>query len=88
MELYKTDIHSLGHTAYDDGGYLSIICDHKTANIEALLLREILKMFNTGEDKYEIIHTNDFFWNSAYNIPDVEIVTNLPLEEYEKIRIY
>lgn len=81
MKLYKEDLHKIGNTAYyDESGRFCIICDSKTANIEEILLRNILELFGD----YEIKETND--WIEDGEFPDsIQFVTNLPWEEYMKI---
>lgn len=68
--LYPTDIYKVGHTIYSDSGNACFACHLITANIEELILREILKLF--GE--YEILHIDDgdngeiiFTTNLPYN---------------------
>lgn len=66
IKLYKTDIYKIGHTMYvGEDGYLRIIAEGMTANIEEILLRNILLLF--GE--YSITETTDHEWG-------VEFITN------------
>lgn len=92
LKLYKTDLKKIGHTAYgrewwpinhDETEYLSIICEVRTANIEEILLRNILELFGD----YEIVKTFDVDGADGECF-DVEFVTNLPWEEYLKLDNY
>jgi hypothetical protein len=83
LDLRKEDLERIGNTKSSQNGFLCIICNSETANIEEILLRNILKLF--GE--YEIIETNDFAWSEedAENWKfDIEILTNMPIEVYNK----
>ena len=85
IEVVKEDIKRIGHTCYNEGGVLAIICDGDTSNIEEILLRSILKCFG---DEYKIIETKDFIiWGDRgqEDIIDILFVTNLPYEFYEQI---
>jgi hypothetical protein len=81
LDLIKEDLNRIGNTKYEKNGFLCIICNIKTANIEEILLRNILKLF--GE--YKILETNDFAWSEedAENWKfDIEMLTNMPIEVY------
>lgn len=78
MELLKSDLQNIGHTAYKSkDGFLQILCNPQTANIEEILLRNILKLFGD----YEITNVCDFIWGSG--LTDIKFTTNLPFEFYE-----
>ena len=84
MKLYKEDIKKIGNTTSqtDDGG-TSFICNVDTANIEEILLRNILELFGD----YKILSSEDFIWESDHDIVewdliDIEFKTNLPWEIY------
>ena len=85
LEVKKEDIRKIGHTWYNKDGFLEITCDCETANIEEILLRNILKCF--GEE-YHIVSAEDFIWQEDdYNEWDfdIEFITNLPYEKYDEI---
>ena len=50
IEVKKEDIKKIGNTKYNEGGFLAIVCDGDTSNIEEILLRTILKCFG---DEYK-----------------------------------
>lgn len=83
LDLRKEDLNKIGNTKSSKNGFLCIICNSETANIEEILLRNILKLF--GE--YEILEINDFAWSEedADNLKfDIEMITNMPKEVYNK----
>ena len=84
IEVTKEDIKRIGHTCYNEGGYLAIMCDGDTSNIEEILLRSILKCFG---DDYKVIKTEDFIWENDEGevVYEILYVTNLPYELFEKI---
>ena len=87
IEVKKEDIKKIGYAWYNEGGFLAIMCDGDTYNIEYILLRSILKCFG---DEYKIIETKDFtIWGDRgeEDIFDILFVTNLPYEVYEMIII-
>ncbi len=45
MKLFKNDLLKIGHTNYNENGFITIISSESTGNIEEMLLREILKEF-------------------------------------------
>ena len=51
IEVKKEDIKKIGNTKYNEGGFLAIVCDGDTSNIEEILLRTILKCFG---DEYKV----------------------------------
>ena len=85
IEVTKEDIKKIGHTCYNEGGFLAIVCDGDTSNIEEILLRSILKCFG---DEYKIIKTEVFIWKNEEGeeeVFDILYITNLPYELFEKI---
>ena len=84
IEVVKEDIKRIGHTCYNEGGSLAIMCDGDTCNIEEILLRSILKCFG---DDYKVIKTEDFIWENDEGevVYEILYVTNLPYELFEKI---
>ena len=84
IEVEKEDIRKIGNTWYNENGFLAIICDGDTANIEEILLRSILKCF--GEE-YHIVSAEDFIWEEddydEWDF-DIEFITNLPYEVYNE----
>ena len=87
IDVKKEDIKKIGNTKYNEGGFLAIICDGDTCNIEEILLRSILKCFG---DEYKITETKDFtIWGDRgeEDIFNILFVTNLPYEMYEMIII-
>ena len=85
IEVEKEDIRKIGNVWYNENGYLAIICNGDTANIEEILLRSILKCF--GEE-YHIVSAEDFIWEEddydEWDF-DIEFITNLPYEKYNEI---
>ena len=73
------DIDKIGNTHFKDTetGYLSIICDINTVDIEKILLRSILKCFG---EQYVITDIEDYFWTDVdgNEVRDILIKTNLP----------
>ena len=85
IEVKKEDIKKIGNTKYNEGGFLAIVCDGDTSNIEEILLRSILKCFG---DEYKIIKTEVFIWKNEEGeeeVFDILYITNLPYELFEKI---
>ena len=80
----KEDIKKIGYACYNEGGFLAIMCDGDTSNIEEILLRSILKCFG---DDYKVIKTEDFIWENDEGevVYEILYVTNLPYELFEKI---
>ena len=85
IQVEKEDINKIGYTGYKEDGFLAIICNGDTANIEEILLRSILKCF--GEE-YHIVSAEDFIWEEddydEWDF-DIEFITNLPYEKYDEI---
>ena len=75
LEISKSDITRIGHTCHSKDGFLEIFCKPDTANIEEILLRNILKCF--GKD-YRIISRDDESMDS------VSFFTNLPYELFQQ----
>ena len=84
IEVTKEDIKKIGFACYNEGGFLAIMCDGDTCNIEEILLRSILKCFG---DDCKVIKTEDYIWENDEGEVACEIlyVTNLPYELFEKI---
>ncbi len=86
IEVEKEDIRKIGNTWCDEDGFLTIICDCKTANIEEILLRNVLKCF--GEE-YHIVRSEDFIWQDdegdGDDVYEIEFITNLPIEKFDEI---
>ena len=85
IDVKKEDIKKIGNTKYNEGGFLAIICDGDTCNIEEILLRSILKCFG---DDYKVIKTEDYIWENDEEevVFEILFITNLPYEVYEKIK--
>ena len=85
IDVKKEDIKKIGNTKYNEGGFLAIICDGDTCNIEEILLRSILKCFG---DDYKVIKTEDFIWENDEGevVYEILYVTNLPYEIYDMIK--
>ena len=82
IQVEKEDISKIGHTWYNEDGFLAITCDCETANIEEILLRNVLKCF--GEE-YHIVRSEDFIWqNNDDDVYEIEFITNLPYETYNE----
>ena len=85
IEVEKEDIRKIGNVWSNENGFLAIICDGETANIEEILLRSILKCF--GEE-YHIVSAEDYIWEEDDHDEwdfDIEFITNLPYEKYDEI---
>ena len=84
IDVKKEDIKKIGNTKYNEGGFLAIVCDGDTCNIEEILLRSILKCFR---DDYKVIKTEDYIWENDEGevVYEILYVTNLPYELFEKI---
>lgn len=83
LQIEKGDIKNIGHTIYEESGNTVFVCDIRTCNVEEILLRNILKCFG---DEFEIIDTEDYWYELPNGEDDVDIVyfTNLPYDEYRK----
>ncbi len=84
IQVEKKDIKKIGNTAFNEDGFLAIVCDGDTSNIEEILLRSILKCFG---DDYKVIKTEDYIWENDEGevVYEILYVTNLPYELFEKI---
>ena len=74
LEVLKKDIKRIGHTTYNENGNAAFICNGDTSNIEAILLRNILKCFG---DEYEIMSEEDYEGNDEF---EIVFYTNLPFD--------
>ena len=85
IEVTKKDIKKIGNTKYNEGGFLAIVCDGDTSNIEEILLRTILKCFG---DEYKVIKTEDYICENdeGEEVYDILFITNLPYEIYDMIK--
>ena len=85
IEVVKEDIKKIGHTCYNEGGFLAIVCDGNTSNIEEIMLRTILKCFG---DEYKVIKAEDDIWEDSKGeeVYDILFITNLPYEIYDMIK--
>ena len=85
IEVTKEDIKKIGNAWYNEGGFLEIMCDGDTCNIEEILLRSILKCFG---DDYKVIKTEDYIWENDEGevVYEILYVTNLPYEIYDMIK--
>ncbi len=88
LSVYKSDIKNIGGTMcenFDDEdispGGTSFFCDVNLANIEEILLREILDLYG-----YKIMESMDH--GSLDDIENMQIryVTNMPWEEYMALK--
>ena len=81
----KEDIKKIGHTCYNEDGFLAIECDGDTCNIEEILLRSILNCFG---DDCKVIKTEDYIWENDEGevVYEILYVTNLPYEIYDMIK--
>ena len=84
IEVKKDDIKKIGHTCYNEGGFLAIVCDGDTSSIEEILLRSILKCFG---DEYKVVKAEDDIWETykGEEVYDSLFITNIPYEIFEKI---
>ena len=84
IEVTKEDIKNIGYACYNEGGFLAIMCDGKTSNIEEILLRSILKCFG---DEYKVIKAEDYKWENdeGKEVYEILFFTNLPYELFVKI---
>ena len=84
IQVEKEDINKIGYTGYKENGFLAIICNGDTANIEEILLRNVLKCFGK---EYHIVSAEDFIWqdDDGDDVYEIEFITNLPYEKYDEI---
>lgn len=85
IEVTKADIKKIGHTCYNESGFLAIMCDGDTCNIEEILLRSILKCFG---DDYKVVKAEDDIWEDSKGeeVYDILFIKNLPYEIYDMIK--
>lgn len=81
VQVEKADIKKIGNTAFNQNGNLAIICNCDTANIEEILLRNILKCFG---DEYKIVGEGDLVWENK-DLVDTIYETNLPYDMFEAV---
>lgn len=79
FEVEKGDLCLIGHTAYNEGGHMAVVCSIDSANLEYILLRNILKCF--GEE-YRIVESFEVFEDETnlLSVKDKVFITNLPFE--------
>lgn len=79
VTVEQSDIKRIGHTHYQDkNGRTIIVCNINTANIEEILLRNILlKGFHREFSIVEV--ESDFYEN------DIKFITDLPWDLYMEI---
>ena len=84
ITVEKADIKKIGNTAFEQDGNLSIVCNGDTANIEEILLRNILKCFG---DDYKVVSAEDDIWVNVKGeeVYDILFTTNLPYELFEEV---
>ena len=82
MKVFKTDLRKIGHTMFPKNGLLTIVCNLETANIEEILLREILLEFGN----YHITDSEDFEWEMD-GVENIIFYTNLPWDLYLELDI-
>ena len=81
IEVTKEDIKKIGYACYNEGGFLAIMCDGDTCNIEEILLRSILKCFG---DDYTVTNVLEHICKDDEDLIDgYTLVTNLPFELFE-----
>lgn len=73
------DIENIGHTMFSENGKLIVLCDAKTANIEHILLRNILSIKG-----YSVVSVDDFVWDNGE--VDVQLTTDMDWSEYLQIK--
>lgn len=73
IKVCQNDLAHIGHTKYQENGFVSIVCDVNLANLEEIFLRNILLCFG---DEYKIIDSEDSWYDD--NNCDIVFHTNLP----------
>lgn len=73
------DIKNIGHTMFNEGGKLVILCGVRTANIEYILLRSILSIKG-----YSIVSVDDFVWAGGEQL-DKQFTTDMDWSEYQRL---
>lgn len=74
------DLSRIGHTIMGENGKLVLLCSQYTANIEHILLRNILAIKG-----YSIVSVDDFIWNNGD--VSVQFTTDMPYSEFELLSI-
>lgn len=82
VKVDRQDISSIGHTSYNNDGFLSIITCGVVLGVERILLRNILEDINP---KYKIVNQEDYYYSDEENECGWVFHTNMPWEEYEQI---
>lgn len=81
IKLRRSDISKVGHTVYQIEGRAIFICNLETANLEEIILRSIL-----ADMGFVIIESADYFPHGDMNEkPDIEFLTDMPWNEYDKL---
>ena len=85
MRVYKSDIKKIGYTACESPedqdmpiGVTIFICQAGMANIEEIILREILSLYG-----YKINSSVDYVIRD--DIVDIVFITDMPWSEYTKL---
>lgn len=82
ITVCKQDLKNMGHTLWNEDGYVSIIQSTGGCGVEYILVREILKCFGK---KYKVKSIDDFkLDDEGYMVTDENIQTNLPWEIYQE----
>lgn len=81
MQVNKSDILRIGHTAFKYEGNVSFYCYSITADIEEMLLRNILKCFGD----YRITGRIDYLRGKGCD--EYQLETDLPWEVYSEVRL-
>lgn len=74
MKLFKSDLENIGHTIYNENGLVTVVSYVSNANIEEILLREILKEFGN----YKITSIDETICECCGEV-DIVFNTNLPV---------
>ena len=79
LTVCKEDIKKIGHTVYQDISYGGTIfkCYEQVANIEEILLRNILELYG-----YSIVSVDSWMDYDKVRELHVELKTNMPWEEF------
>lgn len=80
MKLVKSDLSKIGHTLFNKNGVIAVVCYLLTANLEEILLREILKEFGN----YKITSIKEKKCECCGEI-DIVFNTNLPVRLIEDL---
>lgn len=88
MKFIKQDLKRLGHTGFavdgEDGKKLTgIIVTRETANIEIIMIRNILEQCFP---KYKIVGEEDYFVQGREPF-DCLVTVDMPFEEYLEIEV-